>query len=332
LTRGHIGSRAQRPRQGSEFDQRLPVVRGEATGIMETNTAALLLEDAQNLYQQLLVREAHASAVGRRVQLLEPVFAGGSAWNQVETINGYLRGDGRPDGLMVVPAGGEATVGTYQRVAKAGIPLVFLNRVPQWVEDLRSRFPEALLAGVTPNQVGIGRIQAEQALRLARSGANVMLVTGTVGAAAAVERKRGFLEVVRGRFRVHELDGGWSAAGAEKALAAWFRLGAERDRLPELVVCQNDAMAEGVRAAFRRQAIALGTHDLERVPLTGCDGLAEEGQARVMRGELTATVVLPPTTPTALDLLRRYWDTRTRTGTVYLEAAPFPVLDSLRAA
>ena len=101
-------------------------------------------------------------------------------------------------------------------MAKAGIALVLLDRIPQWVEDLRSRFPEALLAGVTPNQVGIGRIQAEQALRLARSGANVMLVTGTVGATAAVERRRGFLEVVRGRFRVHELDGGWSAAGTDK--------------------------------------------------------------------------------------------------------------------
>jgi ABC-type sugar transport system substrate-binding protein len=299
---------------------------------MATNTVALLLEDAQNLYQQLLVREARASAVRRGVQLLEPVFAAGSAWNQVETINGYLRGDGRPDGLMIVPAGGESTAGTFQRLAKAGIPLVLLNRIPPWVEQLRSRFPEALLAGVTPNQAGIGRIQAEQALRLARSGANVMLVTGTAGAAAAEERKRGFLEVIRGRFHVHELDGGWTAAGADKAVAAWFRLGAERDRLPQLAVCQNDAMAEGVRAAFGRQAHALGTDALERVPLTGCDGLAEEGQARVARGELTATVALPPTTPTALDLLRRYWDTGTRTGTVYLEAAPYPALDSLRAA
>jgi ABC-type sugar transport system substrate-binding protein len=299
---------------------------------MATNTAALLLEDAQNLYQQLLVREARASAARLGVRMLDPVFAGGSAWNQVETINGYLRGDGRPDGLMIVPAGGESTIGTYQRVAKAGIPLVLLNRIPQWAPDLRSRFPEALLAGVTPNQVGIGRIQAEQALRLARSGANVMLVTGTVGAAAAVERRRGFLDVVRDRFRLHELDGGWSAAKTDKALETWFRLGAERNRLPELVVCQNDAMAEGVRAAFRRQAFALGSHDLERVPLTGCDGLMEEGQARVKRGELTATVVLPPTTPTALDVLRRFWNTGTPTGTVFLEAAPFPALDSLRAA
>jgi ABC-type sugar transport system substrate-binding protein len=299
---------------------------------MSMKTAALLLEDAQNLYQQLLVREARACSARYQVQLLEPQFAGGSSWNQVETINGYLRGESRPDALMVVLAGAEVTKGTYERVAKAGISLVLLNRVPQWAEEVRARFPETLLAGVTPDQRGIGRIQAEQALRLANKGAFVMLVTGTASSPAAEDRKRGFLEVVKDQFSVHELDGAWSAAGAGKALAAWFRLGAERDRVPELAVCQNDAMAEGVRAAFRRQAATTGVEALERVHLIGCDGLAEEGRARVTRGELAATVVLPPTTPAALQLLRRYWDTGARTDTVFLDATSYPAVDKLRTA
>jgi ABC-type sugar transport system substrate-binding protein len=295
-------------------------------------TVALLLEDTKNLYQQLLVREARACAGKQGVQLLEPVFAEGSSWNQVETLNGLLRSKDRPDALLAVLAGGQPMQGTFERVAKAGLPLVLLNRVPDWIEELRSRFPEVLLAGVTPDQAGIGRIQAQQALRLAKPGAFVVLVTGTAASAAAVERKRGLLEGVKDRFTIHELDGGWSASGAEKALAAWFRLGADRDRMPELVVCQNDAMAEGVRAALLRQAAASGMSDLGHVPLVGCDGLAEEGCARVTRGELAATVVLPPTTPTALQVLRRYWDSGLRAGTVLLEATSFPSIDTLRAA
>lgn len=295
-------------------------------------TTALLLEDAQNLYQQLLVREARAAAPRCDTQLLEPLFAGGSSWTQVETINGFLRAQKPPDALLVVLAGGEATQGTYQRVVKAGIPLVLLNRVPPWVDDLRARFPRALIAGVAPDQEGIGRIQAEQALRLAKRGAFVMLVTGTAASMAAQGRKRGLLEALEDRFVVHELDGGWSAAGADKALSAWFRLGAERDRSTELVICQNDAMAEGVRTALKRQAAAAGTPGLERIPLIGCDGLAEEGQARVARGELAATVVLPPTTPAALQILKRYWETGAVAGTVSLEAASYPAIDTLRAA
>jgi ABC-type sugar transport system substrate-binding protein len=295
-------------------------------------TTALLLEDAQNLYQQLLVREARAAAPGLDLELLDPQFAGGSSWTQVETINGFLRAQKPPEALLVVLAGGEATQGTYQRVVKAGIPLVLLNRIPLWVDELRARFPQALIAGVAPDQEGIGRIQAEQALRLVGNGAFVMLVTGTAASMAAQGRKRGFLEALKDRLVVHELDGGWSAAGAEKALSAWFRLGAERDRSPELVICQNDAMAEGAREALRRQAIAAGAPGLARIPLIGCDGLAEEGQARVARGELAATVVLPPTTPAALRILKRYWDTRAVAGTVSLEASSYPAIDALRAA
>ena len=75
---------------------------------------------------------------------------------------------------------------------------------------------------------------------------------------AAVARKRGFLDTIAGRLTVHELDGRWSTTGAEKALGEWFRVGAERDRPLDLVVCQNDAMASGARSALLRQAASSG--------------------------------------------------------------------------
>jgi ABC-type sugar transport system substrate-binding protein len=293
---------------------------------------ALLLDDAQNLYQQLLVREARTASAKHSVQLLEPESAGGSSWTQVETINLHLRSQSRPDALLVVLAGSQSMKGVCERVVKAGVPVVLLNRIPDWLAEVQSRVPDVLLAGVAPDQVGIGRIQAEQAFRLVPAGTFVVLVTGTALSAAAVERTRGFLESVKGRFTVHELDGGWSAQGADKALAAWFRVGANRDRVPQIVVCQNDAMAVGVRTALLRQAAASGVRDLARVPLVGCDGLAEEGRASVTRGELAATVVLPPTTPTALQVLSRYWESGVRAGVVRLEATSFPLLETLRTA
>jgi len=292
---------------------------------------ALLLDDPENRYQQLLAREARVAGARGSLTLIDPEFARGSSWTQVESVNRLLR-ERRPDGVLIILAGEQWTRAPFERLVKAGVAAVLLNRIPGWVEDLRRDHPRALIAGVTPRQEGIGEIQADQALRLAPAGSFVILVTGDASSPATVARRRGLLEKIAGRLVVHEVDGRWSAKGAEKALGEWFRVGAERDRPVGLVVCQNDAMASGARSALVRQAASSGRGELERVPLVGCDGLEEEGRSMVARGELRATVVMPPTTPLALDVLRRYWDTGERPGTVVLEASSHPALDALGPA
>jgi ABC-type sugar transport system substrate-binding protein len=291
-------------------------------------TVALLLDDPENLYQQLLVREAREAASRQGLALLPPEFARGSSWTQLESINAHLRREPRPEGVLVMLAGGQFTPSAFERVVKAGIAVVFLNRIPPWGEDLRTRYPQALVAGVAPHQFGIGQIQARHAHRLAPRGGFVVLITGEAASPAAAERKRGFVETVGGAIDVHVLDGQWSAAGAEKALADWFRIGAERGRPIDLVVCHNDAMAEGARKALARQAASSGRKEIALVPIIGCDGLREEGLAMLSRGELVATVVVPPTTPPALEMLRRYWDSGAKpAATVLVEASPYPPLD-----
>jgi ABC-type sugar transport system substrate-binding protein len=298
---------------------------------MTRKRVAMLLDDPDNLYHALLARDARATAGRLGLDLADPEFARGSSWTQVDSINRHLR-EGRPDGLLMILAGGQWTRGPFERLVKAGVAVVLLNRVPDWVEGLRRDYPSSLVAAVTPRQEGIGETQARQALRMAAPGSFVVLVTGDAGSAAAIGRKRGFVETVGRRLSVHDLDGRWSAAGAEKALAEWFRLGAERDRPLGLVVCQNDAMARGARAALLKQAAAAGREDLLRVPLVGCDGLEDEGMAMVARGDLAATVVMPSTTAPALDILDRFWKTQARAETVLLEASSHPALDAVGRA
>jgi hypothetical protein len=91
-------------------------------------------------------------------------------------------------------------------------------------------------------------------------------------------------------------------------------------------------MASGARSALLRQAASSGRLELTRTPLIGCDGLEEEGQLMVARGELAATVVLPPTTPPALEMLRRYWDAGDRSATIFLDASSHPALAALGGA
>jgi ABC-type sugar transport system substrate-binding protein len=293
-----------------------------------TRRVALLFDDPENQYQELLLREARAAATRIGVELLEPEFARGSSWTQVESLNRFLRG-ARPDGLLLMIAGGQWTRAPFERAVKAGVPVVLLNRVPAWLEELRKDHPASLVAAVAPRQEGVGEIQALQALQLAMPGSFVLLVTGEATSPAALARRDGFLRGVGGRFVVHQVDGRWSAPGAEKALAEWFRIGADRDRAVHLVVCHNDAMAAGVRSALAAQAASSGHAALARTPVIGCDGTDQEGKAMLARGELAATVVMPPTTPAALEILARYWTTGALAGTILLEAASHPPVDAL---
>jgi ABC-type sugar transport system substrate-binding protein len=289
-------------------------------------SVALLLDEEENRYQQLLAREAKTCAERCGVAVSDAEFSGGSSWAQLELINAHLRRTPRPDAILVVLSGGQWTRAPFERVARKGVGLAFLNRIPTWIDELRDLFPTAFVAAVAPHQEKVGEAQGKQALRLARPGAFVILVTGVSTSAAAIARKRGFLNTVQGRYAINDIDGRWSTDVAEKALAEWFRLGAERDRPIDLVVCQNDAMASGIRKALAARAAASGRAELDRIPLIGCDGLVEEGQAMVERKELAATVVMPPTTPPALEMLRRYWDSGTKAGTVFLDVESFPAL------
>lgn len=293
-----------------------------------TSRVALLLDDAENPYQKLLVHEARTAAVRCDITVLEPEFAAGSSWTQVESVNRHLR-ETRPDGVLLMLAGSQWTRGPFERLCRGGVPVVLLNRVPDWVDGLRHDHPQALIAAVTPRQEGVGALQGQLALRLARPGTLVLLVTGEASSPAAIGRTRGFSGAVADKLQVVQVDGHWSARGAEEAVAEWFRLGAERDHSPGLVVCQNDAMAGGARRALRHQAASSGRRDLESVGFVGCDGLAEEGRGMVARGELAATVVMPPTTPAALDILQRFWSAAERPATVLLEATTHPALEDL---
>jgi ABC-type sugar transport system substrate-binding protein len=264
------------------------------------------------------------------ITLLPTEWAGGSSWAQIETINALLRRDSRPDGVLIMLAGG-LTRGPVERLVKAGCALVLLQRVPDWTSALRAAYPKALVASVAPRQEGIGEIQAAHARRLARPGAFVLLITGDASTPAAIQRSAGFLDAIGSHFTVHMLDGRWTLLDAENVLEQWLQRGAERERSPELVVCHNDAMAAGARKALARHAAASGRGELVAIPLVGCDGLEHEGKRMLTRGELAATVEVPSTAPAAIDLVRRYWDSGARGESVLIECVSLPPLEAAAA-
>jgi ABC-type sugar transport system substrate-binding protein len=164
------------------------------------------------------------------------------------------------------------------------------------------------------------------------NGGFVLLITGIPSHPSAAARTEAFFATVGARLDAHVLDGLWSEERAFKALSDWFRLGADREREVGLVVCQNDSMGVGARRALAQQAALSGRAAIANTPVIGCDGLASEGQALVRRGELRATVVMPPTTPPAVEMLDDFWTRGARGEVVLLRPASFPAIEQIRPA
>ena len=130
----------------------------------------------------------------------------------------------------------------------------------------------------------------------------MLYLQGPVDASAARQRLEGFEESARERGCVlRVLNGEWTAASAEKAVAAWLRLKTAERFVPQAVVCQNDNMARGTR-----RALELQRPQWARLPFFGCDGLPASGRRDVDEGRLAATVALPSCAGPAIELALRW--------------------------
>lgn len=156
------------------------------------------------------------------------------------------------------------------------------------------------------------------------------MIRGARSSPSTSNRESGFREVVGDSVSIDVISGGWQAARAEKALHDWFFFRAGRASTLDLVVCHNDAMAQGARRALRRRSADEGVAELAAVPILGCDGRPEEGVEMVRQGELTATVVMPSTSSRAVEILSAYWSERQMAGGETLLPSSLPPVDDLQ--
>jgi ABC-type sugar transport system substrate-binding protein len=94
-------------------------------------------------------------------------------------------------------------------------------------------------------------------------------------------------------------------------------------RKVNVIVGQNDQMAVAARQAFEGKKI-------EVPPAIGCDGVPSGGQQLVRRGELAATVIVPPTTPAAVDVANAFWRGAAVPAITAVESVAFPPPKELR--
>ena len=289
---------------------------------------ALLLADEGNAYQQLLVKEAQELSGKYGVEVLPPLFAGNREVKQISQFYDCIASATPPDGIVSMLVSAESMKGSVEEVAKAGIDCVLVNRIPAFLPQMSEEHTGVLLASVAPDQVEIGRFQGRQCLRLLPDGGNVILVLGVPGAPSVLERREGFLELAGDHVTTQELHGRWLMDRAEAVVSHFLGVGGTKKAV-DLFVCQNDPMAAGVRAALDNQAKLYGSAEIAKIPIIGCDGLPDEGQRMVRTKKIDATVVMPPSSPQALEILSKYWHEGVRTLTATLPPTSFPPVDAL---
>jgi len=281
---------------------------------------SLLSEDQE--FQRMQAEDARR--VGARLGFdVVVLFAENNAIIQIQQLYGFVHAPEpeRPVALVVEAVADAGILRVAGNAARAGVGWILLSGAGNELEELRRHHPDLVISSVLADEAEIGRIQGRQSRALLPAGGRVLTIEGPRDSSAAGGRRQGLEEELSGTAIEigRALHGDWTLKSAERALGSWLRLKTSEAFRPDLVVCQNDAMAVGAR-------LAMQSHGPEwaAVPLIGCDGLPAGGQKLVAAKELVATVVKPTTAGPAVDLVARALGGRPAPAALVLKPTSHP--------
>ncbi len=179
--------------------------------------------------------------------------AGNDTRNQFRQIEDVLH---RPDAsgfkmLLVNPAQESVLKPLATDAARRGIGWVILNRLTDYVQELRRTYPKGPRFCVNPDQNQIGHIQGRQFLTLLRNGGSVLYICGPPFTSSARLRLAGVETVIAGSpLRMDVASADWSEEGGLGAMDVWLNEPSRKWHRC-IVGAQNDAMALGARPGAR---------------------------------------------------------------------------------
>ncbi|NAZ36129.1 sugar ABC transporter substrate-binding protein [Rubellimicrobium sp. CFH 75288] len=188
------------------------------------------------------------------------------------------------DAIIVNPVDTSATQAMTDAAAAAGVPLVFVNRMPINLESLPDN-----QAFVGSNERDSGTLQGTEVCRLLREQgtdpARVILIMGELSNEAAITRSQmirdtvaredcAFMEIVE------EQTGNWNRQQGADLMTNWLGAGVEFDA----VVSNNDEMAIGAIQSLKAAGISM-----DDVIVAGIDA-TQDALAAMQAGDLDVTV------------------------------------------
>ncbi len=261
---------------------------------LTTNDNDYQIEQAQSAEQE-------ANKLGVTAEI---VYADNDAINQSTQILRAIQAEpeDRPSAIVFEPVGGTALPQVARAAASAGIGWAVLNRDANYIEELRKTSSAPIFA-ISSDHVEIGRIQGRQFAALLPRGGAVLYIQGPSENSAAKERTLGMQEAKPANIQIIALRGQWTEESSQRSVRSWLKLTTSQKAIVDLVGAQDDSMAVGARKAFEELPNELERERWLKIPFTGCDGLPKTGQAWVRSGLLAATVLVPPNTGQAIEML-----------------------------
>lgn len=186
---------------------------------------------------------------------------------------------GKVDAIIVNPVDTDATSKMTKLAAQAGIPLVYVNRVPA---DWKTLPPKVAFVG--SDEVDSGTLEMKEVCRLMKGTGNIVVMIGDLSNQAARQRTQDIEDVIAKPpcNAIKILDkrvGNWSRTEGADLVSNWISAGLKFDA----VVSNNDEMAIGAIQSLKSAKM------LDKVIVAGVDA-TQDALASMKAGDLKVTV------------------------------------------
>ena len=218
----------------------------------------------------------YAESLGHSIQIED---AREDVGTQISQIQNFIASG--VDAIVLAVVSAEASPQITKLAAKAGVALVYINRMPT---DLASLGDKAVFVG--SDEKWSGTLEAFQLCKLAGGQGNAVMLIGLLSNEAAVTRSQdvrevfGGLSMCKGIKLVDEQVGEWQRTKANDIVTNWISSGIKFN----IVAANNDEMAIGAIQALKAAGISM-----DDVFVGGIDATAD-AKAAMKAGDLDVTV------------------------------------------
>ena len=227
---------------------------------------------------QTVLREtakAHAEKLGHTIQIED---AREDVGTQLSQIQNFIASG--VDAIVLAAVATKTSPQITKMAARAGIPLVYINRLPADIDQLGNNN-----TFVGSDETWSGTLQAFEVCKQVAGSGKAVLLNGRLTQEAAQTRTKDVYEVVglsmcKGVEVVAEQEGEWQRVKANDIVSNWLASGIDFN----IVFANNDEMALGAL-----QALKSAGKSMDDVIVAGIDATAD-ALASMTAGELDVTV------------------------------------------
>ncbi|HET6158693.1 MAG TPA: sugar ABC transporter substrate-binding protein [Dongiaceae bacterium] len=197
---------------------------------------------------------------------------------QLSTIQNFVAQ--HVDAIIVNPVDTDATPAMTKLASEAGIPLVYVNRLPADADKLPAK-----VSFVGSNEADSGTLEMQQVCKLMGGKGEILVMMGELSNQAARQRTQDVHDVIAkpecsGIKIIEEQTGNWERTQGTDLMTNWISSGVKFDA----VVSNNDEMAVGAI-----QALKAAGYDMKKVIVGGVDA-TQDALAAMKAGDLDVTV------------------------------------------